>query len=246
MDLPKAQQYLAKITEKYPISANERYYLVKLEFVNPLRMEFLAGQYVSVKVSAEGERRSYSIASTPDVLHGVTLVVEIVTNGLGSKFWQDKGVGEEVEMVGPMGQFVVQKEGEKKVLFAATGSGIVPVKSMIEDLLINKSEQKPLRLHWGMRSEEDLFWLDDFERLAEEHPNFVFDLVLSRPSEEWELCTGYVQDCLRRDFGSTSLPQVGLAGWEAYVCGATGKVESIKKELCKLGMVPKRILTERF
>jgi Na+-transporting NADH:ubiquinone oxidoreductase subunit NqrF len=111
---------------------------------------------------------------------------------------------------------------------------------MINDLLINKKEVRQIRLHWGMRSEEDLFFVDNFERLAEEHPNFVFDIVLSKPSEEWDLCTGHVQDCLRRDFTQ------GLADWSGYVCGSPEIVVDIVKKLEVLGMKPEDIYHEKF
>jgi len=194
-----------------------------------------------LKINKEGERRSYSIASTPDNNHGVSIVVEILGNGKGSTYLRELEIGTEIEMMAPMGQFVIEEGGEKKMLFVATGSGIVPIFSMINDLLINKKETRPMRLHWGMRSEEDLFWFDNIERLAEEHPNFVFDQVLSRASENWSLCTGHVQDCLVRD-----LSEEGMGEWEAYVCGSKVVVETVSETLVKLGMKRDDIYHEKF
>jgi NAD(P)H-flavin reductase len=203
-------------------------------------MEFFAGQYISIRVTERGERRSYSIASTPDVTHGITLVAEMVENGKGSARLGEAIVGEELTILGPLGNFVVRGEKEK-LLFVATGSGIVPIWSMINDLLINKNETRPMRLHWGMRSEKNMFWFDNLERLSEEHSNFVFDQVLSRPSEQWELCTGHVQDCLRRDFSENKLIE-----WEGYVCGNPKMVEETRAALTELGMPEKVIFHEKF
>jgi NAD(P)H-flavin reductase len=143
-----------------------------------------------------------------------------------------------------MGKFVIAEKSENKLLFVATGSGIVPIYAMINDLLINKDEKRQMRLHWGMRSEDNLFWVDNLGRLSEAHPNFVFDIVLSKPSAEWDLCSGHVQDCLSRDFAPSA--GSGLKGWEAYVCGKPDKVIDISSKLEELGMPKTNIYHEKF
>lgn len=234
---------IGRLSDKYYVSNNERFLLLKFELVNPSRMVFLAGQYVSLRVSEVGERRSYSIASTPDETHGFNLLVEIVPDGKGSEYLANLALGSEVEVLGPLGKFVVAnpQEADVKRLFVATGSGIVPIWSMINDLLINKKTLAPIRLHWGMKREEDLFWVDNLERLTVAHPNFVYDIVLSRASDNWELCTGHVQDCLTRDF-----PTGELNNWEGYVCGSKEIVLDICAKLEELKMKKEVIYHEKF
>lgn len=243
MEYKKAAKYQTRVSEKYYLTENKKFLLVKLELVKPTELEFVAGQYVSIKVNERGERRSYSIVSTPDLTHGITLVAEMIDGGKGSEFWRATQVGEEVEILGPLGRFTVAGDTEirERLLFVATGAGITPIKSMIEDLLINKHDTRPMRLHWGLRSEQDMFWFDNFGRLAEMHPNFVFDQVLSRPSEAWALCSGHVQDCLKRDFA-----EQGLGEWEVYVCGAPKTVEVVAEEIAALGTTPEHIHHEKF
>lgn len=237
--MSKPQKYTARVSDKYFLTENEKFVYLKFELVLPDRIEYKAGQYVSIKINEAGERRSYSIASVPDDNHGFHLIVEVVGEGKGSNFLKNLEIGQEIEALAPMGQFVI-KETSKKMLFVATGSGIVPIWSMINDLLINKKETRQMRLHWGMRNEEDLFFVDDLNQLSQEHPNFVFDIVLSKPSEEWDLCNGHVQDCLRRDFSS------GLNDWEAYVCGRPEIVIEIVNTLSELKMNPENIYHEKF
>lgn len=245
MEFAQPQQYKARVSERYFLTENEKFLLIKLELIVPNRINFIAGQYISIKINEVGERRSYSIASTPDVMHGVTVVAEIFPNGKGSEYLKRLKIGDQVEILAPMGRFVVKGNKTKK-LFVATGSGIVPIYAMINDLLVNKSETKPIRLHWGLREESDIFWFDNFERLAEAHPNFVFDLVLSKPSDEWELCRGHIQDCLKRDFALTNSAQVGLSEWEGYVCGSQEMVEEVTEVLTELKMDEEHIYHEKF
>ena len=240
MQLAKPQKFVAAISDKYFESENERFLYIKFELINPDRISYVAGQYVSLKINDQGVRRSYSIASTPDDNHGFHLLAEILEGGVGSKFLNDARIGQEVEVLAPLGQFTVKQSWLEKLLFVATGSGIVPIYAMINDLLINKHEKRQMRLHWGMKSEEDLFWVDNLERLAEAYPNFVFDIVLSKPSENWDLCSGHVQDCLSRDFAK------GMEGWEAYVCGKPETVTDIAQKLQQLGMLSENIYHEKF
>jgi NAD(P)H-flavin reductase len=252
--------YKARVSDKLFLTDNGRFVYLKFELIEPNIIEFEAGQYVSIKINEQGERRSYSIVSTPDDNHGFHLVVEVLSEGRGSRYLQKLEIGAEVEVLGPMGKFTVTQSHSdtllqqvfggqaviQKLLFVGTGTGIVPLWSMINDLLINKKETRQMRLHWGMRSEEDLFWLDELEQLSEEHPNFVYDIVLSKPKGEWELCSGHVQDCLARDFGSASSPQVGLAEWEGYVCGRPETVAEIVTKLKELGMSDQNVYSEKF
>ncbi len=237
----------AKLSDRYYLSENERFLLLKFELIEPNEIIFEAGQYVSIKINDKGERRSYSIASTPDNKHGFSLLAEIVPEGQGSTYLKTLLPGDSVEVLGPMGRFIVDKSQEattRNKLFVATGSGIVPIWSMINDLLINKKVTTPIRLHWGMKKEVDLFWMDNLERLSEAHPNFVYDVVLSRAGDEWDLCRGHVQDCLSRDFDLSSGP--GLEGWEGYVCGAKEIVLDICAKLEELKMKNEVIYHEKF
>ena len=241
------QKYTARVSDKYFVSDNEKFLYVKFELITPDRISYQAGQYVSILINELGERRSYSIASTSSDEHGFHLIVEINEAGKGSSFFKNIQIGQEVEVMAPLGQFIIKplnqntiKPFENKLLFVATGSGIVPIWSMINDLLINKAETRAMRLHWGMRNEEDLFFVDDLNQLTEEHPNFVFDIVLSKASDDWDLCSGHVQDCLKRDFVT------GLDGWEAYVCGKPEVVADIVDTLTKLKINPVDIYHEKF
>lgn len=240
MEVPKPTVYRARLSDRYFLTENQRFLFLKFELVEPESLTFIAGQYISLKIDEQGNRRSYSIATTPDVDHGFGLVAEMVPGGVGSTYLVNLQPGDTVEFLAPLGKFVVDVSTKKR-LFVATGSGIVPIWSMINDLLLVRQETAPLRLHWGMRSEADLFWVDNLERLAEVHPNFVFDIVLSQASEEWSLCRGHVQDCLRRDFG-----EARLADWQGYVCGSPAHVADIARTLAELGMHDEQIVHERF
>ena len=136
------------------------YWLFCLEFQNPY--DFLAGQYVSVKVAPDGTRRSYSIASPPDG-KTIELLIDVSPGGMGSQYFLSSNEGDTVEALGPVGIFTLATKNPKpNRMFIATGSGIAPLRAMTLDSLRKKTALGEVRLLWGMRHEEDLFWQEEF------------------------------------------------------------------------------------
>lgn len=238
MEFERPRAYRARLSDSYYLDEGKKFLLLKFELVTPNNVKYLAGQYLNIKINDVGVRRSYSIVSTPDMSHSVSILADISPDGQGSRFLRDLKHGSEVELLMPMGRFVVEGAGEK-LLFVATGAGIAPIMAMINDLLVNKKEQRPVRLHWGMRYEKDLFWIDNMERLMEEYDNFVFDLVVSKPNDGWKLCWGRVTDCIARDFEN-------MDGWSAYLCGGDSMIADVKTLLVSKGMDEGLIHQERF
>lgn len=224
---------IAKVVEKSNPAPS--YWFLKLGFEEDFF--FTPGQYVSLKVLPDGTRRSYSIASPPDG-KAIGLLVDVTPMGMGSKFLLALNVGDEVEVLGPLGHFVL-KEPVKKILFVATGSGIVPFWPMIYDLLEKRGFKDEIHLDWGMRHEEDLFWIDEFNDLQKRYPNFKFDVVLSKPTAEWYACSGHVGDCLIKHRPSWE-------GWEAYLCGNQKMIMEVGSLLQKMGVKLEDVHFEKF
>lgn len=229
------RQIKAEIVRKNNLAGD--YWLVVLKLKK--RMDFVAGQYVSVLVDDSGMRRAYSVASLPDA-DTIELLVDVAPMGLGSKFFLKSEVGQEIDILGPLGRFVVSNPnevGQMPILFVTTGSGIAPEKSMIESLLASGYKGR-LLLVWGMRYEEDLFWQDRFEIMEKEHVNFGYRLVLSQPSDDWGGERGHVGDVLG---------QLEMAQWAgAYLCGNQKMIEEVREQLVSAGMPSEKIYWERF
>lgn len=222
-----------------------KFQYVDFELIKPRRIEFKAGQYSILKIPQMDERRNYSIASLPEENHSVEILVDVSPGGDGSLYLASLSPGNEIEFMGPAGQFVVDDADgeigreEKKLIFAATGSGISAVRSQILDLLRTRKDPRQIYLHWGLRYVEDLFWEEDFRQLAEFFDNFHFDIVLSRPPRKWPLCGGYVTHCVSEHHKDFS--QVG-----AYLCGNSQMIEDMTNLLSEKGVGKKHIHTEKF
>lgn len=232
------QPYLARLedVELY----HNRYAQFNFELVSPNLVTFEAGQYTSVKVSPQGERRSYSICSVPDVTHQIQLLVDLKPMGVGSLFMKNLHYGDQVEMLMPMGRFVIPENlPYEHLVYIATGSGITPFKSMIEDQLRVKQTTKQVTLHWGMHGIDDLFWLEYWQELATNYPNFHFHPVISEAPPEWTLCRGRVTDCL----SVHTLP----ANAAFFLCGNQRMIDDVTKFLTETKQLDSAcVFTEKF
>lgn len=240
------QSFTARVSEHTILATT--FHFLHLELVKPNLINFQAGQFISLLIDKNsGLRRSYSITSVPSVNHAIDLLVNIAPGGPGSQYIQNLQPGEEVEFTGPMGNLVIKSQESRvnsqiKYLLIATGCGIAPVRSMILDQLVDKRNQNKIRLWWGMRYEEDCFWEEDFDLLEKEHPNFKWDLVLSKPSSGWPLHQGHITEYLIDYIKNlNSLSQLSI-----YLCSYQQVVDEISTKLKETGIKNEQIYFEKF
>lgn len=231
------QQYTAKLSDK--VIFNPKFEHYTFELVQPNKLSFTAGQYVSFAVSGQGHRRSWSICSSPENDHGFEILIDPAPMGIGTQFLQDLQLGGEVKLLAPLGQFVIDESGtEQSLAFVATGVGVTPFRAMILDLLQLKKDTREMTLYWGLRHIEDLIWQDEFQELAENFKNFHFHPVMSQASQEWPLCRGRVTDCL-------SIHELPVnAGY--YLCGSDQMIQDVKNSLLSKNVPAEHIHREKF
>lgn len=231
------QRCTGKLVDK--IIYNEKFIHYFFEFIEPPAIQFEAGQYVSMQVSERGDRRSYSICSSPATTHGFELLIDITPQGVGSKFLENLSFSQPVDMLAPLGRFTVpQDPSEHALIFVATGSGVAPFRSMILDQLQVKQDQREIVLLWGLRHENLLFWENEFLEMSQAFPNFKFHPVISQPTPAWTLCQGRVTNCL----SVHSYPD--QAGY--YLCGNDAMVKDVLTFLQGKGVAEDHIHHEKF
>ena len=231
------KKLIGKVDLKENLAGNN--WLVRICFEEEI--DFIPGQYVSLKVNSEGLRRSYSVASLPGG-NIVDVLVDVSPMGVGSKYVLSLKVGDEVEVLGFLGRFTVDplKLSEAKhLLFLATGTGIAPMKPMIEDLLYKKSFTGEVRLVWGVRHETDLYWLKEMDNINRDYDNFKFDIVISQPSEDWPGFRGHLGGLvneLTQDWDKSLV----------YLCGSREMIVEMEKSLKEKGVPGEQIHYEKY
>src|SRR5271156_907876 len=98
------------------------------------KFRFTPGQFVSIKqpkLDGKVHTRAYSIASAPRPDATFDLCLNRVEDGFLSNWLCDLEVGARVKFHGPHGLFVL-REPRQDAIFIATGTGIAPMRSMIQ------------------------------------------------------------------------------------------------------------------
>ncbi len=207
---------------------------IELRLLEPDRLTFKSGQFVSFEVSKEGQprpvTRPYSIASPPGQPDRILLVLNLVQGGPGSSYLFGLREGERTSFKGPAGAFYLREDGERDLLFVATGTGIAPLRSMILAQL-ERGQSRSVTLFWGLRSQRDLYWQEELAALAAAHPNFSFVTTLSKPESGWEGTSGRVTALIDERVSS-------VANLAVYLCGGSGMIKDVTARLNTKGLCP--------
>jgi ferredoxin-NADP reductase len=202
------------------------------------------GQHVDLRLTAEDgyqAERSYSIASAPDEPF-LALTVERIEDGEVSPWLtQVAAPGDNLEIRGPVGgYFVWDGSDPAPVVLVAGGSGVVPLVSMARHRT-RRHLRSPMRLIYSARSEEDLLFRRELDRMADTGDGFEVFYTLTRAwPPGWAGNRGRVDARMLADLAPDR------EGASTFVCGPTPFVESVAKSLVLLGYPPGRVKTERF
>ena len=205
-------------------------------------MGFAAGQYALLSVPGIiKEARSYSFAMAPQNQGNqrVEFYIRQVPGGEMSTWVQRDDIkGTPVTVEGPFGDFYM-REGSAPMICIAGGSGLAPVKSLLEDALNFKCNREVVFL-FGARTQQDLYCADEIRRLETEWAGkLTFVPVLSEEPEgsDWQgkrgLVTEFIKDYLQE-------------GSQAYMCGPPPMLDAAEVELLNLGMDADQIFSDKF
>ena len=138
---------------------------------------FVAGQYVNLKVTLDGQeiRRAYSICSAPKSGE-LRIAVKAVKNGFFSKFVNEKlAVGNVIEVGTPEGKFTFEPKTDRQKNYAAfvAGSGITPVFSILKSVL-EEEPNSTFVLVYGNKSEKDTIFHNQLHDLQLQYVGRLF------------------------------------------------------------------------
>jgi len=200
------------------------------------KLTYLPGQYLDI-ICEGGLRRSYSIANAQRDDGKLELQIRKVEQGLMSQYWFSSAkTNDLLRLEGPLGTFSLREKDAKNIVFLATGTGIAPVKAMLEQLLLNPSMAagKKVFIYWGGRRLSDIYWNPQLQGL-----DATFIPVLSRGDAQWAGRTGYVQSALVED-------AVDLTQSVVYACGSEEMIHSARDVLTSSGLLAKHFYSDAF
>ena len=136
-------KFISTVTNIKNIASNT----LLLSLTTPLEFTFQAGQFVTLYINngIETKARAYSILSPPHEKEKIDLCFKLVENGFASEVFSKTKIGDKFEMSGPFGNLLLQVDEtkEREHVFIATGTGVVPFYSMLQEYVYNGKASWP-------------------------------------------------------------------------------------------------------
>lgn len=213
--------------------------------------KFNIWKYVS-KVD-EPITRAYSMANYPEEKGVVKFNIRIaspppgrddVPPGQMSSYVFSLKPGDKITVSGPFGEFFA-KDTDNEMVFIGGGAGMAPMRSHIFDQLKRLNSKRKISFWYGARSVREAFYVEEFDKLAEENENFTWHLALSDPLPEdnWTGMTGFIHNVLYENYlKDHEAPE----DCEYYMCGPPMMNSAVIQMLLNLGVEPENILLDDF
>ncbi len=202
------------------------------------KFSFLPGQYIDI-IGANNIRRSYSLANpiTIGQCNLLELHISKVKNGAMSHYWFESAKPNDLlRFVGPHGSFFMRNPADLDIYFLATGTGIAPIKSIVNSLhnLNFKIPPKSVSIIWGGRNSNNFYLKEqDFINLNK------FIIVKSQPETNWFGPMGYVQNTLINI-------QPNLKNAAVYACGSSAMIKDAYANSRKFDLEPTNFYSDAF
>jgi ferredoxin-NAD(P)+ reductase (naphthalene dioxygenase ferredoxin-specific) len=221
---------------------------LRMEIVSGGPFTFSAGQFASLEFPvAAGAVRDYSMANCPHesvlefhirVMHAEHSVSRRVATLLKA--------GDIVKVSGPLGTSYLRSQHAGPMLCVAGGSGLAPIKSIIETALHDGFAQ-PLHLYFGVRSERDVYFEQGLAELQRRFASFTAHIALSEQASRPDAAGatllprrhGFVTDAVAADFAD-------LAGFKVYLAGPPAMVDAANALVRERGVQARDIHADAF
>jgi NAD(P)H-flavin reductase/ferredoxin len=223
--------------------------IIELEVTIDQPVTYRAGQYCEIYVPGvivdeAHESRSYSFASPPGQapVSVVRFHVRLVPGGAFTTWLHAQArVGQRLQGHGPYGDFWL-RPGKAPILAIAGGSGMAPLKSLLEQALTD-GEARDVKYFFGARRQEDLYCVAEMKALEKAwRGRFEFIPVLSGEPEDsdWNGARGFVSEHVRAVLGNR------IADYHVYMCGPPPMLDSAEKIVLGAGVSPANIHADKF
>lgn len=202
--------------------------------------------------------RAYSMANHPAEGNIIMLNVRIATPpwdrktnsfmkvnpGICSSYIFSRKPGDKVTISGPYGEFFI-KPTQREMMFIGGGAGMAPMRSHIFHLFYTEKTKRKTTFWYGGRSLRELFYMEEFEKIQRENPNFKFYVALSEPKPEdnWTGYTGFIHQVIMDNYLKYHPEPEEI---EYYICGPPMMNKAVFKMLDDFGVPPENIAYDDF
>lgn len=198
--------------------------------------------------------RAYSMANYPEEKGLIKFNIRIasppprggegIPPGKMSSYVFSLKPGDKITVSGPYGEFFA-KDTKAEMVFIGGGAGMAPMRSHIFDQLKRLKSDRKISFWYGARSKREMFYVEDYDGLAEEFDNFSWNVALSDPMPEdnWTGYTGFIHNVLYENYLKD---HPNPEDCEFYMCGPPVMNAAVIKMLKDLGVEDENILLDDF
>jgi NAD(P)H-flavin reductase len=223
-------------------AATPRSRLVRID-IRGVGFEFQPGQAVLVGEHGQHERRPYSIACSPDQTKETGLLDLLIATerdgGLGVHLGSAVP-GRLVDLEGPVGSFTLPSlDGHSRVLLVAGGTGIAPLRSML-DHLMRRQPALRISLLYSVRRGDEFAFIDELQGYAEAGRLELHQTVTRDEDSAWSGQRGRIG---RSHFESVLHEPADTL---CFACGPEPLVAESVSTLKALGVPEAQVRTEQW
>lgn len=202
--------------------------------------------------------RAYSMANQPAEGNIIMLNVRIATPpfdrktggfmkvnpGICSSYIFSLKPGDKVNISGPYGEFFI-KDTKREMMFIGGGAGMAPMRSHIFDQYKTQKTDRKATFWYGGRSLRELFYVEEFQEIEKNNPNFKFNIALSEPKAEdnWKGYTGFIHQVIIENYLKHHPEPEEI---EYYICGPPMMNQAVLKMLDDYGVPQEMIAFDDF
>jgi ferredoxin-NADP reductase len=201
---------------------------------------YRAGQVASLSPESAGDRVPYSIASAPEETAAdstLQFLIKFDSSGRWGDQFEPLHRGVRISVRGPSGSFVFpDAPTERRFLFIAGGTGIAPLRSMINHAVLT---QRPghIALLYSARTPHDFAYLPELRRMVRRGELQLTTTATRELSTRWRGARGRIA-------ASQLAPLIEGPETLCFVCGPASMVSDVPPMLQGLGIEKSRIRLE--
>lgn len=205
--------------------------------------------------------RAYSMANSPAEGNIIMLNIRIATPpfdkaiggfanvnpGICSSFIFTRKPGDKVNISGPYGEFFL-RDTNNEMMFIGGGAGMAPMRSHIFNLFHTMHTDRKVSFWYGARALQEAPYVDEFNKIQEENPNFHWTLALDRPdpvADEAGVAykPGFVHQVIYEQYLKNHENPEDI---EYYLCGPPMMISAVTKMLYDLGVPDENVMYDNF
>ncbi len=231
------KEYIVKLNKKEKVAENTWMFT----FEKPADFKFQAGQYTFLEILNEKftddqpKFRAMSFASAPKDNYLNFVMRE--SESAFKKNITSMQIGEEIKIKGPIGNFTLPEDKDKKIVFLTAGVGITPIRSILRKEETEKSERK-ITLFYSNRNVESAALYKEMEEFQLE--NYKCINTMTRNCTDWNGECGRINS----EMINKHLDEVKNSLY--YVVGTQGFIEAMKSLLTEMNVAKENIIFDNF